>query len=80
MQQTFHRALLRAGLPRVAFHDLRHSAATLPLAEGEDLRNIMDLLGHSSIDVTADVYGHVFDASKRRMAGRMDALLGVAQG
>jgi integrase len=58
------------------FHDLRHSAASLLLAQGIHPRAIMELLGHSSITVTMNVYGHVMPAMMRDAADKMDALLG----
>ncbi|MBI4491372.1 MAG: site-specific integrase [Chloroflexi bacterium] len=75
----FQAHLARAGLPHKRFHDLRHSCASLLLAQGEQLRDIMELLGHSQISLTADLYAHVLEASKRRTAARMDALLGTRQ-
>ncbi|MBI2320580.1 MAG: site-specific integrase [Chloroflexi bacterium] len=76
--------LQRAGLPRRRFHDLRHSAATLLLAQGEELRNIMELLGHSQSSITGNLYAHVLDAqvldaAKQQLADKMDALLSVSR-
>jgi integrase len=61
-------------LPRLRFHDLRHSAATLLLAQGLHPRYIMELLGHSSITVTMNVYGHVLDEMRRETARQIDAV------
>jgi integrase len=58
------------------FHDLRHSAASLLLAQGVHPRAIMELLGHSSITVTMNVYGHVMPAMMRDAADKMEAILG----
>jgi integrase len=57
-------------------HDLRHSAASLLLAQGVPMRTIMELLGHSSIAMTANVYSHVAPAMLRDAADKMDAILG----
>ena len=57
------------------FHDLRHGAATLWLAQGADLRTIMQALGHSQISLTANTYTHVSTALLRQVADRMDAAL-----
>lgn len=72
-----YKALLRkAGLPTtLRFHDLRHSAASLLIAQGVHPRAIMELLGHSSITVTMNVYGHVLPAMMRDAADKMDAIL-----
>lgn len=43
----FHALLARAGLPRMRFHDLRHQAASLAIASGSGLREVMGMLGHS---------------------------------
>lgn len=63
----------------VEYADLRPSAATVLLAHGEELRNIVELLRHSQISITADLCAHVLEASKRRMAEKMDALPGTAR-
>jgi integrase len=47
------------GIRRVRLHDLRHTCATLLLARGVDGRTIMELLGHSAIAVTMNIYTHV---------------------
>jgi integrase len=61
-------------LPRLRFHDLRHSAATLLLAQGVHPRLIMELLGHSSFTLTMNTYGHVMDEMKRETARQIDAV------
>lgn len=57
--RSFKAALNKAGLPDIRFHDLRHSAASLMLAQGVPLRVVMEVLGHSSISLTANTYSHV---------------------
>ncbi len=54
----FHETLKALGIPRRRFHDLRHTAATLLIAQGVPARVIMHILGHSQISTTLDVYGH----------------------
>lgn len=65
----------RIGLPRMRFHELRHTCASLLLAQGVEPRVIMELLGHSMISTTLDVYAHVMPALQRDAADKMDALL-----
>jgi integrase len=57
--RNFKALLKKARLPDVRFHDLRHSAASLMLAQGVPLRVVMEVLGHSSISLTANTYSHV---------------------
>ena len=47
------------GLPPLRYHDLRHTAASLMLAEGISPRTVMEMLGHRNLEVTMFVYGHV---------------------
>jgi integrase len=68
-------ALDRAGLPRSRFHDLRHAAATFALAQGFTLEDVKNLLGHSSITLTSNTYGHVLEQRQRQVARAMDAVL-----
>ncbi|HWQ52102.1 MAG TPA: site-specific integrase [Bryobacteraceae bacterium] len=71
-----HRAILKAaGLPPLRFHDLRHSAATLLLAQGVSPRYISDLLGHSQVSFTMQTYAHVLPHVQREVADKMDAIL-----
>jgi integrase len=59
------RAMLKAAqLPTIRFHDLRHTAATLMLANGVPLVTVSKILGHSSPAVTAQIYAHALDESK----------------
>lgn len=51
LHRAFKAMLTKAGLPDIRFHDLRHSAASLMLAQGVPLRVVMEVLGHSSIGV-----------------------------
>lgn len=75
----WHNLRSRLGLPAVSFHDLRHTAASLMLAMGVDLRVIQTTLGHSAIRTTAETYTHVLPALQRDAANRMDALFEQAR-
>ncbi len=70
----FRAFLERAGLPRIRFHDLRHTTATLMLAKGIDARIIMEQLGHSTINLTLGTYAHVMPHKLQQAADVMDAL------
>lgn len=73
--RTFQRRLAAAGLSRLRFHDLRHGAASLLLAEGVHPRVVMEVLGHSQISLTLGTYSHVIPQLTRNAADRMDAVL-----
>jgi len=73
--RSYKRILKNEKMRSVSFHTLRHSAASLLLAQGVELRTIMEILGHSSIALTANLYSHVLDNLKREAADKMDALL-----
>ena len=70
-----HRVLKRAGLPRVRFHDLRHTFATLALQNGVDVKTVSGMLGHFSAGFTLDTYAHVTTASQRQAAKTMGGIL-----
>ncbi|MGP3687406.1 tyrosine-type recombinase/integrase [Streptomyces sp. IBSNAI002] len=67
----------KAKVRRVRVHDLRHTCASLLLAQGVDARTIMETLGHSTITMTLDTYAHVMQTTLRAAADRMDDALGL---
>lgn len=64
-----------AGLPRIRFHSLRHTAASVLLAQGVHPRVVMELLGHSTMTLTMNTYSHVIPALEREAVDRMNAAL-----
>jgi integrase len=60
-------------LPRVRFHDLRHSHATQLLLDGVHPKIAQERLGHASITTTLDLYSHVTDTMQNDAAARLDA-------
>jgi integrase len=76
---SFQKLLARLGLPRQRFHDLRHCCASLMLAEGLTLKDVMETLGHSQISLAANLYGHLYAERRREVASRMDGVLGTGR-
>ncbi|MDQ6847662.1 MAG: site-specific integrase [Candidatus Dormibacteraeota bacterium] len=72
MVLLLHRVLARAGLPRIRFHDLRHTAATLMLANGVHPKIVSEMLGHSTTAITLDLYSHVTPHMQQSAAATMD--------
>ena len=62
--QHLARLLQRAELPKIRFHDLRHTYATLLLTKNVDPKIVTEMLGHSSISVTLDTYSHVLPSMR----------------
>lgn len=71
--KAFQSQIAAAGLPRQTFHDLRHACASLLMAQGVNPRVVMEILGHSTITTTMNVYSHVAPSTQR------DALAGLAK-
>ncbi len=66
----------RAGLKAIGLHTIRHSYATVMLEAGTPLKVVSELLGHNSISVTGDIYGHVSDGAARAAVDRLSDALG----
>ncbi len=75
VRRSFLPLLKRAGLPLIRFHDLRHTAATLLLAQGVHPKIVQERLGHSQVSLTLDTYSHVLPGMGREAASKLDALL-----
>ena len=75
LQRHFHPLLERLSLPKIRFHDLRHTAATLLLAEGVHPKMVSEMLGHTEIGITLNLYSHVTPAMHESAAGALGRLL-----
>lgn len=73
--KAWRRLLARAGAPGMPFHSARHSAASLLLGRGVHPKIVSEMLGHSTVAMTLDVYSHVTPAMHREAARVMDDLL-----
>jgi integrase len=71
---TFRNLLTKAGLERIRFHDLRHSAATILLTMGVHPKVVQELLGHSTIRLTMDTYSHVLPSIQAEAIDRLGSL------
>lgn len=76
LRRSFWPLLERAGLPRIRFHDLRHTAATLLLGQGIHPKIAAEMLGHTRISTTLDLYSHATPTMQREATEALDALLG----
>jgi integrase len=73
-RRVFEKALTKAKLRHIRIHDLRHTFASHLIQNGESLAYVRDQMGHSSITVTVDVYGHQLPDSNRAAMDRLDAV------
>lgn len=74
LRKRFESCLKKTGIRHVPFHALRHSYASALLSLGESLAYIRDQLGHSSIQITVDRYGHLVPGANRKAVNRLDSL------
>ncbi|MFL6238638.1 MAG: site-specific integrase [Actinomycetes bacterium] len=80
LQRYFYPTLERLELPRIRFHDLRHTAATLLLAEGVHPKIVSEMLGHTEVGITLDLYSHVTPTMQAEAVRALDAVFGSQNG
>ena len=80
LTSAFPKFLEDHGLRRMRFHDLRHSCASLLLANGVPLKHIQEWLGHSDFTTTANIYAHLDYKSKITSAQAMETGLALPEG
>lgn len=73
--KTFRRLATATGLRTMRLHDLRHVAASLMISSGADISVVSKRLGHSTIGVTSDLYGHLFASAGQAAADAAEALV-----
>ena len=71
-KRSFRKMIEAADIPQFRFHDIRHTFASLLLAQGESLHYVKEQMGHASIQTTVDVYGHLVPGSNRNAVNRLD--------
>jgi integrase len=74
IRRVFKRILSKAGLREIRFHDLRHTFASLLLTQGETPVYVKEQLGHSSIQITVDIYGHLIPGTNKKAVDKLDDL------
>lgn len=72
VSQWFKRFLQRHGLPKITFHGLRHTSASLLICDGVPLKVVSERLGHTTIRTTSDIYGHLLKRADTEAAQRLD--------
>jgi len=70
--RVFKKLLNEAGLPHMPFHDLRHSAATILLSMGVNIKVVQELLGHSDISITLGTYAHLLPPMQQEVVEKWD--------
>jgi integrase len=71
--RTFEPAIKAAGIPRITFHDLRHTAASCAISMGANILVVSKMLGHSDPSVTLNYYGHMYQEDQMKLAQDIDA-------
>jgi integrase len=72
VREAFFLALKQAKLRRIRFHDMRHTFASWLIANGESLVYVKERLGHHSIQITVDTYGHLIPGANRKAVNALD--------
>jgi integrase len=77
-RRVFYPTLVKAGIRHIRIHDLRHTYASMLIQNGESLAYVRDQLGHSSIQITVDIYGHLVPGDNKQAVARLaDDILGT---
>jgi integrase len=74
----FKTALIKSGLEPMTLHDLRHTAASLAVSSGANVKAVQRMLGHASAAMTLDVYSELFDDDLEAVADRLDSAAAFA--
>ena len=79
ISHKFGKLLKKYNLPHIRFHDLRHTCASLLISNGGTLKDAQEWLGHASITMTANVYGHLDIERKQTLSKKMQSLLDIKE-
>lgn len=80
VRRNFNKTLKAAALRHIRFHDLRHTYASLAIASGMDPKALQQAMGHSSIRITLDIYGHLYPGSYDNALQKLEALISDKKG
>ena len=75
--KIFQKVAVKYGLPKINFHSLRHSSASLQIALGVHTKLIQERMGHSSMAVTTGIYSHIFQANRTEVANKLNGALSI---
>ena len=73
--KIFTKIIKKYGLEHIRFHDLRHTSASLLISEGINIKAVSERLGHSSINITLDIYTHIFEKDRIKSANKFDEII-----
>lgn len=74
-EREFDPLIEKAGVRRIKFHGLRHTAATLALQDGVRVKTVQKRLGHKRVEITMNIYAHALPSDQKEAAGKMGSLL-----
>ena len=77
LNHKFNNLLKQNNLPLIRFHDLRHTHASLLLKERVEPKVISERLGHSNINITLDIYSHVYEETNMEVANTLDRIINI---
>ena len=77
VSHNFKKLLAKYDLPEIRFHDLRHTAGSLLLAQGVNIKQIQEFLGHSDVTTTLNIYVHTDENAKKEPAAAMGRVLNL---
>lgn len=75
LDHIFERLVKRAGVPRIRFHDIRHTHASLLLSQGVHPKIVSERLGHSTVNITMDLYSHILPGIQEQVAAQVDEII-----
>ncbi len=75
--KEFYNLTEKLGLPKIRFHDLRHTHATMLIQQNVNVKLIADRLGHSDIETTLNTYIHVFPDMQKSVSEKLDKIMNI---